>query len=102
MMKGKVEGDNRKEVRRVHEKRQIRKNDKYFLKGLRKIIPAIFAPLLSFSLVGCGNGYPCVKISQSLLENEMKIEVGNQYQLLDYDKEYTENGCTIKINFINK
>lgn len=68
----------------------------------KRIISAIFASLLVFSLVGCGSEYPYVKISQSALENETKIKVGDQYQLLDYDKEYTENGCIVKVNFVNK
>lgn len=68
----------------------------------KRIILAIFALLLVFSLVGCGSEYPYVKISQSALENETKIKVGDQYQLLDYDKKYTENGCIVKVNFINK
>jgi len=68
----------------------------------KRIIPIIFALLLVFSLVGCGSEYPYVKISQSALENETKIKVGDQYQLLDYDKEYTENGCIVKVNFVNK
>lgn len=68
----------------------------------KRIISAIFALLLVFSLVGCGSEYPYVKISQSALENETKIKVGDQYQLLDYDKEYTENGCIVKVNFVNK
>lgn len=75
----------------------------------KRIISAIFALLLVFSLVGCGNattnndsGYPYIKIYQSGLDNTTKIKVGNQYKLKDYDKEYTETGCSITVNFEKK
>lgn len=75
----------------------------------KRIISAIFALLLVFSLVGCGNattnndsGYPYIKIYQSGSDNTTKIKVGNQYKLKDYDKEYTETGCSITVNFEKK
>ena len=43
----------------------------------KRIVPIIFALLLVFSLVGCSSEYPYVKISQSALENETKIKVGD-------------------------
>lgn len=74
----------------------------------KRIILAIFVLLLIFSLVGCSkttanndSGYPYTKIYQSG-SDITKIKVGNQYKLKDYDKEYTETGCIIKINFENK
>lgn len=75
----------------------------------KRVISAIFALLLVFSLVGCGNattnndsGYPYIKIYQSGSDNTTKIKVGNQYKLKDYDKEYTETGCSITVNFEKK
>lgn len=68
----------------------------------KKMIVGIFAILLCFSLVGCDSksSYPYIKVYTSILRDDAnEIAVGGDYELKDYDKEITEDGCSVTINF---
>ena len=65
----------------------------------------IFAILLCFSLVGCKAGesiskYPYVTVKRTMWRNDnTDIDIGGEYELNDFDKETTENGCTVTLKF---
>ena len=71
----------------------------------KKMMVGIFAILLCFSLVGCKAGeskskYPYVTVKRTMWRNDnTDIDIGGEYELNDFDKETTENGCTVTLNF---
>lgn len=71
----------------------------------KKMMVWIFAILLCFSLVGCKTGeskskYPYVTVKRTMWRNDnTDIDIGGEYELNDFDKETTENGCTVTLNF---
>lgn len=71
----------------------------------KKMMVWIFAILLCFSLVGCKAGeskskYPYVTVKRTMWRNDnTDIDIGGEYELNDFDKETTENGCTVTLNF---
>lgn len=71
----------------------------------KKMIVGIFAILLCFSLVGCKAGeskskYPYVTVKRTMWRNDnTDIDIGGEYELNDFNKETTENGCTVTLNF---
>lgn len=71
----------------------------------KKMMVGIFAILLCFSLVGCKAGeskskYPYVTVKRTMWRNDnTDIDIGGEYELNDFNKETTENGCTVTLNF---
>lgn len=71
----------------------------------KKMMVGIFAMLLCFSLVGCKAGeskskYPYVTVKRTMWRNDnTDIDIGGEYELNDFNKETTENGCTVTLNF---
>ena len=65
----------------------------------------IFAIFLCFSLVGCKareskSKYPYVTVKRTIWRNDnTDIDIGGEYELNDFNKETTENGCTLTLNF---
>lgn len=71
----------------------------------KKIIAMILATTCVFSLAGCDSKekYPYINIYTSMWrEDANEISVGDDYELKDYSKEETEDGCTVEINFTSK
>lgn len=71
----------------------------------KKMMVWIFAILLCFSLVGCKAGeskskYPYVTVKRTMWRNDnTDIDIGGEYELNDFNKETTEDGCTVTLNF---
>lgn len=68
----------------------------------KRIIAIILMAMIILSLGGCSSDYPCVKIYHSAVtDSNSRINIGNEYKLKDYDKTYTDDGCTVTIYFEN-